>query len=369
MSVYNGIGELTQNLFNVFDPELIIEPSAGKTFRTGNIEYDHLKGLEGVAYVTELVEENAWLTLKQAEAIVQLRGVEQNYGHATGLDTMLYEGEFLLSDDNTHYLLLGWNIMMRLGVNSMTNVPLSVHIPKRGTKSIGLTMDEAFMNGYAYVAGTFQVQEEIDNLYAVTDIDFVRQLMNYADDEVTALAVELREDANLAKVKKKMLSQLGDGYTVKDRYDQKPLYYKIFRSERLGVFLILSLIVLISTLNIIASLSLLITNKRKDISTLRALGMTSKDVRRVFFDEGLMIALVGVIAGLVTGFAVCMLQQHFGIVKIGANAIVDAFPVAMRVVDFVATFGVVTLLSAFVVWLTVRHVGIQEPRPTVGGTQ
>ena len=355
MSVYNGIGELTQSLFNVFDPELIIEPTEGKTFKTSDICYGQLSTTEGVEMVSPIVEENAWVTVRQAEAIVQLRGVEEAYGRSSGLDTLMFEGEYLLSDDENYYMLLGWNIMMRLGINSMTNIPLAVHIPKRGTKSMGLTMDEAFNNGYAYVAGTFQVQEEIDNLYVVTDIDFVRQLMNYAPDEVTALAVTLDGKAKPEKVKKDLRNMLGNKYTVKDRYEQKPLYYKIFRSERLGVFLILSLIVLISTLNIIASLSLLIINKRKDIATLKALGMTRNDIRRTFSMEGFMIALVGVVAGLLLGFIICLIQQHFGIIKIGPNAIVDAFPVAMRMVDFVATLVVVMLLSSLVVWLTVRH--------------
>lgn len=355
MSVYNGIGELTQSLFNVFDPELVVEPTEGKTFKTSDICYGQLSTTEGVEMVSPMVEENAWVTVRQAEAIVQLRGVEEAYGRSSGLDTLMFEGEYLLSDDENYYMLLGWNIMMRLGINSMTNIPLAVHIPKRGTKSMGLTMDEAFNNGYAYVAGTFQVQEEIDNLYVVTDIDFVRQLMNYAPDEVTALAVTLDGKAKPEKVKKDLRNMLGNKYTVKDRYEQKPLYYKIFRSERLGVFLILSLIVLISTLNIIASLSLLIINKRKDIATLKALGMTRNEIRRTFSMEGFMIALVGVVAGLLLGFIICFIQQHFGIIKIGPNAIVDAFPVAMRMVDFVATLVVVMLLSSLVVWLTVRH--------------
>ena len=359
MSVYNGIGELTQSLFNVFDPELLIEPAEGKSFRTSDIDYAGLTQTDGVNVVSQIVEENAWITLRQAEAIVQLRGVDETYGKATGLDTMILEGDYTLTPyTTTPYtttpILLGWNIMVRLGVNSMTNVPLAVHIPKRGTTSLGFTIDEAFNNGYAYPAGTFRIQEEIDNLYTVTDIDFVRQLMGYTPDEVTALAVTLAKSANIDKVKRELRHKLGDHFTVKDRYEQKPLYYKIFRSERLGVFLILSLIVLISTLNIIASLSLLIINKSKDIATLRAIGMTRRDLQRTFFTEGVMIAIVGVVAGLLLGFVICLLQQHFGIVKLGANAIVDAFPVSMRLVDFIATLGIVTLISSLVVWLTVK---------------
>ena len=286
MSVYNGIGQLTQSLFNIFDPELLIEPAQGKTFHTSAIDYDALQNTPGVENISQIVEENAWITLRQAEAIV------------------------------------------------MTNTPLALHIPKRGTSSIGFSMDEAFNNGYAFPAGAFRIQEEIDNLYVVADIDLVRHLMSYAPDEVTALAVTLKDSKQMASVKRRLRTLLGDGYTVKDRFDQKPLYYKIFRSERLGVFLILSLIVLISTLNLIASLSL------------------------VFFTEGILIALVGVVAGLLLGFITCLLQQHFGIIKLGANAIVDAFPVAMRLIDFVATFLVVTLLSTLVVAFTVRRAKI-----------
>ena len=364
MSVYNGIGELTQTLFNVFDPELIIESDKGKTFSTDNIDYQALKAIDNVAVVSEIVEENAWLTLHQSEAIVQLRGVDANYHLGCGLDTMLTDGQYILKETteygNRNYLLFGWNIMMRMGVNSMTNTPVAVHIPKRGTTSLGFSIDEAFNNGYAVPAGAFSIQEEIDNMYVVADIDFVRDLMSYDSCEVTSLAVSFNDHSSRAirSSKKQIQSLLGDNFTVKDRYEQKPLYYKIFRSERLGVFLILSLIVLISTLNLIASLSLLIINKRKDISTLKAIGMERKEIQRVFFSEGVLIALVGCVGGLLLGFVVCVLQQHLGIVKLGANAVVDAFPVSMRVVDFVATFIVVTLLSSLVVTFTVKRAKI-----------
>lgn len=355
MSVYNGIGELTQKLFNVFDPELKVEPVEGKTFRASDIDYDALLGSDGIETVSQIVEENAWITVHQAESIVQLRGVDDHYSELCGLDTMIAEGEYLLKDNGVNYVLLGWNVMIRLGINSMTNTPMAIHIPKRGSSAIGLSMDEAFNNGYAYPSGTFSIQEEIDNTYVIADINFVRELMGYQADEVTSLAVKVRDGRNIVKIKKEMRDKFGDKYSVKDRYEQKPLYYKIFRSERWGVFLILSLIVLIATLNLIASLSLLIISKRKDISTMRALGMEESDIQRVFFTEGVLVAGVGIVSGLVIGFVVCVLQQQFGIVKLGANAVVDAFPVAMRVVDFVATLLIAGILSSAVVGLTVRR--------------
>lgn len=381
LSVYNGIGRLTQSLFNVFDPELIIEPTQGKTFHLSDLPeglYDSTS-VAAMGYpVSAIVEENAWITVHQAESIVKLRGVDASYGRLSGLDTMIFEGQYLLKEDTrdlpTNYLLLGYNIMVRLGVNSMTNRPIAVHIPKRNSASIGFSIDEAFNNGYAYPSGSFHIQEDVDNLYVVADIDFVRRLMNYAPDEVTSLAVNLSgnigpsnnlsiqksekqnvlSSRKIETVKKQLRSLLGPDFSVRDRYEQKPLYYKVFRSERLGVFLILSLIVFIAALNLVASLSLLMVSKRNDSRTLMSMGMEKRDLEKVFIAEGQLISIVGVIIGLVLGFIICILQQQFGIVKLGANAVVDAFPVAMRPIDFISTFVVVVGLSTLVVFFTVK---------------
>lgn len=360
LSVYNGIGNLTQSLFNVFDPELVVQPVQGKSFGTSAIAYAELQSTPGVAAVSEVVEENAWVTYRDNESIVTLRGVDDGYAAISGLDTMIYDGQYVLHEGGISFLLLGADLYYNLGINSYSNSPLAVHIPKRGG-GIGMTMEEAFNTDYAYVAGNFYVQQDIDNQYAVAPIDMVRRLLNYAPDEVSWLAVALDKGANVDRVKASLQQLLGDEYAVKDRFEQQPLYYKIFRSERLGVFLILSLIVLIATLNLVASLSLLIIDKRKDVATLKSMGMEDRDIRRVFFDEGLIIGLVGALGGLAVGFAICWLQQRYGWVKMGSdNLIVNAFPVAMRVQDFVYTFVLVAALSTLSVLFTVGRAKIGD---------
>lgn len=371
LSVYNGIGKLTQNLFDVFDPELIIEPMEGKTFHTESIAYTDLCRMQGAGYVSQLAEENAWITHKHNEAIVQLRGVDESYQAMTGLDTLMYEGCYVLKSEveqdslgedevpmhPTYFLLFGGEIYDNLGLNSYTNSPVALHIPKRGS-GIGMTMEDAFNIGYAYPAGCFFIQKDIDMRYVVAPIELVRQLMNYAPDEVTSIAVSVANGYDVDEVKAQIQQLLGSEYSVKDRFEQQPLYYKVFKSERMGVFLILSLIVLIATLNLIASLSLLIIDKRRDIHTLRSIGMDNSTIRRTFFIEGVLIALVGVASGLVLGFLICFVQQQFGIIKMGSNFITDAFPVAMRLLDFVATFAMVSLLSLLAVTFTVKKARI-----------
>ncbi len=370
LSVYNGIGNLTQSLFNSFDPPLLVEPARGKTFHTGDMEFAKLQQLVGVEEVSCIVEENAWVTHLHNQAIVSLRGVDESYSKITGLDTLIYEGVYGLKasaessdarlggetesvDRSVYFLLFGAEVYHNLGIREASNVPVAVHIPKRGM-AMGLTVDQALNTAYAYSGGNFYIQQDIDNRYVVADIDFVRRLMNYGPDECTALAVSLQPVANVKKLRQEVIELLGDGYTVKDRFEQQPVYYKVFRSERLGIYLVLSLIVLISTLNLVASLSLLVLDKKNDIDTLRNMGMLQSGIRKTFRIEGVMISIVGVVVGLLVGFFICFLQQWFGIVKMGDNFIVSAFPVAMRGVDFLLTFLLVASISTLSVFLAVR---------------
>ncbi len=359
LSVYNGIGELTKSLFNTFDPELVIEPSEGKTFRLTEIGLPDIVATEGVAEVVPLASESAWMTYGDQQAIVTLRGVGDGYHRLTGLDTLLNDGHYQIADNT---LIVGGEIFYRLGMKIPSALPAAVHIPKRGTTAMGLTLDEAFNIAYAYPVANFFIQQDIDNRYVVTDIALVRRLMNYAPDECTSLALRLELGANPSTVKKSLNSSLltpHSSLTVKDRYDQQPLYFKIFRTERLGIYLILSLIVLISTLSLVASLSLLIINKRDDIFMLKSMGMTVRQVRRSFLAEGLLICAVAVVAGLLAGFVVCFAQQHFGLIRMGdGNFVVEAFPVAMRAQDFLWTFLLVMLISTLSVTLTVRRARI-----------
>ena len=358
LSVYNGIGEITKGLFGTFDPELVIEPAEGKTFHTSDLDYAALCGTDGVAVVSQVVNETAWVTYGQEQAIVRLRGVDSNYHFVSGLDTLLNEGVYALDQA----LMLGGEVYYTLGIRPHANLPVAIHIPKRGTTSLGLTMDQAFNTAYAYPAGYFFIQQDIDRQYAVTGIDLVRTLMDYAPDEVSALALALQSGANTDRVKRQVASRLstaGTRLTVKDRYEQQPLYFKIFRSERLGIYLILSLIVFISTLSLVASLSLLVINKRDDVFTLKSMGMTPQRLRRAFRTEGMLICAVAVAAGLVLGFAACFLQQQFGIIRMGdGNFVVNAFPVAMRGIDFLFTFLLVMAISTLSVTLTVNHAKI-----------
>lgn len=347
LSVYNGIGTLTQSLFNIFDPELKIEATEGKTFHLDDIAYNDIISLPTVSYASPIVEENMWITYKERNKIATVRGVADNYAAMTGIDTMLHLGRFELTNSQSNqYIVMGLGVYYELGINSYdAHTPVGIHIPKRNAAIGGLSFERAFNSEYALTTGAFNIQDDFDRKYILANIDFVRQLMNYTSDEVSWIAINVLHPDDLSSTKAEIQRLLGKGYTVKDRFDQQPLYYKIFKSERMAIFLVAALIVLISTLNLISSLSLLIIDKRKDINTLKCMGANKHLIRTTFFTEGLLIALVGALSGMAAGFVVCLLQQEFGIIKMGENFVVSSFPVAMRAVDFVAVFVLVSLLS------------------------
>ena len=365
LSVYNGIGEITESLFGTFDPELSVEPTRGKTFHTDTLDLQGLRSIEGVDKVSCIVNEVAWITHGENQAIVKLRGVDNDYAAVTGIDTLIFRGQYMLGDSSVHYLIVGGQIFNDLGMflpeeRNHVPSPAVVHIPKRGTTSINLS--NPFNEQEAVPVAYFFIQQDIDKEYVITDIDFVRQLMHYDTDECTSLAIKLKPGADPQKVKETLNSSLITHHSsliIKDRYDQQPLYFKIYRTERLGIYLILSLIILISTLSLVASLSLLILNKRDDIFMLCSMGMEQRNIRRAFLFEGLLICATAVVAGLLLGFIICYLQQEFGIIGMGdGNFVVPTFPVSMRVVDFFITFLLVMAISTLSVSLTVRRARI-----------
>lgn len=371
LSVYNGIGNLTQGLFNAFDPELKVESVKGKSFHLEDIDTLKMQNLPGVATFTQIVEEAAWATHRQNDAIVILRGVDERYPKATGIDTMLYQGSYVLHDNvnlinpetglmqqqEMDYIILGSEVYYRLGLHANDNSPIALHIPRRGS-AIGVSMDQAFNSRQVMPSGTFFIQQDIDSRYVLAHIDLMRGLLDYDRDECSSLSIVLDGSQSTQKVKSDLKRLIGPEFKVLDRFDQQPLYYKVFRSERLGIYLILSLITLISTLNLVASLSLLIIDKQHDISTLRSMGMPPQSIRKVFFLEGLLISAVGIAAGLLLGFIACFLQLHCGLIRMGDNFIVNTFPVAMRGIDFLYTFLLVASLSSLSVFLTTRHARI-----------
>lgn len=361
MSVFNGFEDLLTRLNNSFDPDIKVIPVSGKTFVPDANFESVLQECDFVSSVSYTLEENALLQYNGKQVIATVKGVDDNFFEVTGLDTMVVRGESLLHNGKSSCAIMGGGVAYSLGVICDYLEPLVASVPSRTAEIKGNFSDAAsdILNSVSmYVSGIFAIQQEYDARYVLMPIDDVRRLLEF-DDEVGAAEIKLRQGKLYEDAVAQLSLKLGDSFKILDRNMQHEYAYKIMQSEKWAIFMILIFILLIASFNIIASITMLIIDKRHDISILRSMGADDSAIRRIFFIEGLGISLVGAIVGLFVGGIVCWLQMTYGFVKLGGGGgsfIVDAYPVAIHVVDVMWTFVAVMIIGLFAAWIPVRFV-------------
>lgn len=346
LSVFNGFEQVVTSLFNSFDPDIRITVKEGKTFDTNTLPLDRIDSIPGVGESVEVVEENALLKYKDNQQIARIKGVSDNYSRVTALDTMIVSGKMLLQQGERNFTVLGYGVAYKLGINvSEFDEALGVYVPRRGqTQSV--LLNRVFKAKKIVPSGIFSIQQEIDSKYVLLPLRFARDLLDY-ENQVTALEVYLREGAPSQEIKEKLIQMTGDDFKVEDRYQQQAVLYKIMKSEKWVTYLILTFILIIATFNIIGSLSIIMVDKKEDISFLWNLGADKPMIRKIFFIEGGLISLSGAAAGLLLGGIICWLQQAFGLVQLSTSGsfVISAYPVKMEWMDFVAVLGTVIVIG------------------------
>jgi len=356
LSAFNGLDNLVRSLFSTFDPDLKITVAEGKTFSSEHENIKKLKAHEGILYLSEVIEENALLRYGEKQYIATIKGVGDDFIKMSGIDSMIYDGEFLLKDQKNSYAIVGQGIAstLSMGLNFIT--PIQIYVPKR-TKNVILTPDKAFNRKYIFPSGIFAIQQDFDSKYIIVPIDFARELLDYTV-ELSSIELKIDPSYNQDRIQEELQALLGNEFEVKNRFEQQEFVYKIMQSEKWAIFLILTFILMIASFNIIGSLSMLIIEKKKDIETLRNLGANLKLIRKIFLLEGWMISILGAIGGLILGSIICTLQQQFGLVKIqgGESFVIDTYPVSMEIPDFLFVFLTVLLIGYLAAWYPVRYI-------------
>ncbi|MCF8231324.1 MAG: ABC transporter permease [Bacteroidales bacterium] len=346
LSVFNGFEQVVTSLFNSFDPDIRISVKEGKTFDAHTLPLEKIASTRGVRETVKVVEENALLKYKNNQHIARIKGVSDNYSRINALDTMMVSGQMLLQEGERNFTVLGYGVAYKLGLNvSEFDETLGVYVPRRGqTQSV--LLNRVFKAKKILPAGIFSIQQEIDSKYVLLPLRFARDLLNY-EDQVTAIEVYLSPEASTQKIKKKLIQLSGDDFKVEDRYQQQAVLYKIMKSEKWVTYLILTFILIIATFNIIGSLSIIMVDKKEDISFLWNLGADKSMIRKIFFLEGGLISLSGAVAGLLLGGIICWLQQAFGLVQLSTSGsfVISAYPVKMEWMDFVAVLATVIVIG------------------------
>ncbi|MCW3788725.1 ABC transporter permease [Plebeiibacterium sediminum] len=350
LSVFNGLHGLIGSLYGSFDPDIKVTAVEGKFFSTDSLKIKEIKELDGVIKVSPVIEDNALLKYNNRQVTAMVMGVDSTFREVTQLDSIIVEGKFNLRDKQGFGGAIGYVLADQLNVRVAFLTPLLIYVPQRN-KRINLNRpNEAFNTHYIHPKGIFLVKQmEYDSKYLLVDIDLVRKLFVYKDTEVTSLAIGLKEGSDSANIQEKIQGILGSGLKVENRHQQHASFYKMMRVERIMAYLILCFILIIATFNLIGTMSMLIFDKKEGIKILKSIGANKKMVTRIFLVEGWLISLIGVVAGLLIGIVLVLLQQHFGLIKFsgGNNFVVDAYPVALEIPDIFYSLITVTTIGFF----------------------
>lgn len=360
LSVYNGFNDLVAGMFSSFDPELKISPRTGKVFDPTTAEFQKVKQLPDIAWFGEVLQDNALVRYHDRQDIAVIKGVDENFSHLTLIDSILIDGSFILKDEVADYATLGVGLSAKLGAKPGFASPLEIYVPKRDEKVNLSNPASSFNQEYAYIGGVFLINQQVyDEGYMILPISLVRQLLKY-DKEVSSIELKLADGVDISSAKKQIKALLGDRFIVQDRYEQQEASFKMMQVEKWMTFLILSFILAIALFNVVGSLSMLMIEKKDDVRTLQNMGADDKLVRRIFLFEGWMISGFGAVIGIVIGLVLCLLQQHFGFIKLGQTTgafIIDAYPVRVVFTDLLVAFITVAAIGLMAAWYPVHYLG------------
>lgn len=359
LSVFNGFHDLVASLFTSFDPQLKVVPVEGKTAPSDDPILTQIRLLPEVDVATETVEDQALAIYQGKQAMVKIKGVEDNFSELSHITDILYgDGTYSLHAANLEYGILGIRLAQTMGIGAQWDGYLKIYAPKKEGQLDLSNPGEGFVADSLNSPGVlFSVrQSRYDKNYIVTSIAFARNLFGQ-QGMLSDLEIRLKEGSNLNAVKAEMQKIAGTKYKVLDRFEQQEDTFKIMSIEKLMAYIFLTFILVVACFNIIGSLSMLIIDKKNDVVTLRNLGANDKQITRVFLFEGRMIAVIGAVIGIGLGLLLCLLQQQYGFVRLGESEgsfIVDAYPVSVHYTDVAIIFVTVIAVGWLAVWYPVR---------------
>ena len=356
LSVFNGMEGLVRTSFNSFNPDNQILPLEGKAFSLDTFPMEELRQLKGVQAAYEVVSDMTLMTYNEKQLLVSVKGVSTDYLHDTGIDTLLYDGNASLRCGEGPAAVMGAVAAGNIQLNLHSPEQLKVYYPKRLLKNLS-DPSRAFNIDYITPVGVFASYTEYDEKYVFVPLDFARSIMNY-ESEVTSVELKLRNSHDYAKIRPSIEQVLGGHYLLKDKYQQEETLYKTMKSEKLMVFVILAFILVVAGFNMIGTLSMLIIEKKDDLSVLYAMGARKSLVRKVFMVQGGFISLLGGLAGLLIGLLICFLQMKFHIVGLGDGSsgyLINYYPVQLEWLDFVMVLLTILIISVITSYIPIRY--------------
>ena len=358
LSAFNGLEKVISLMNNRLTPDFQIAAVKGKTIDLATFPLNQLKDIQGVDYVIPTITEDALFRANEKQHIGQVKGVGLEYQKIDRLNEIVFGGgDLVLSDEDEHYFAVpGAGVAWYLGINAYNPYAMvRIYVPKRGNASL-MNLENSFNSDVVTVRSVFSTEQEQDEKLVLVPFEMLSELLEY-EDKATNVELFIAPNADINKVKKTVASIIGSDYTVKNQQEQQETLYKIMRSEKWAVYIILTFILILATFNVVGSLSMLMIDKRKDKEILKAMGADNRLVQKIFMNEGLLISVAGGIIGLLLGIILVLLQQQFGFVKFGTggNYVVEVYPVLLKLKDVLLIFATILVVGCTSAFLTVRH--------------
>jgi lipoprotein-releasing system permease protein len=353
LSVFNGFEKVILSLYSNFTPELKIETRLGKTFDPNTPYFTALHSDPQLFSFTQVLQEKALIKYGDKPFLGTVKGVSDDFLKNKQLDSTVQNGSFTLKSEGRNFAVIGSTIQGNLGINVHDELsPIQIYSPSRTVVNSANPLDE-FRVRSINASGVFGIQQDFDDI-VVTPIEFARDLLDQPK-EVSSLELTYKKGTDLTSVQNKIIDAIGKNFTVKNRKQQNTELYKTLNYERWSIFMILTFVLIIAIFNIIGSLTMLVMDKRADIAILSSLGANKMLIQGIFFFEGMMISVFGCIVGIALGLGFCLLQQHYGLIKMGATlSVLDAYPVDLEITDFGLVFLTVGAISVIASGISAR---------------
>lgn len=357
LSFLNGLEGLVAGMNDAFDPDFRVSPRYAKVFVPDSAQIKKVEDLPQVLRIDSVLEENVVVRYGDAQEIAMMKGISSSKELTERLDTLSVGGLPVLRKDSQDFAVFGLNIATRLNVNIHNDMtPANIFVPRRGYDFNHLNPQNSLNSRYIYPSGIILISEDQDKDYMLTPLSFAREVLEYPD-EVTALEITVDPDANVEQLRKKLSGIFGDEFEVLDRYMQNESAYTVFRTEKWVTFAILTFVILIAGFNVVGALTMLVLEKKRDISLLRSMGATDRMIRGVFMREGMLITFFGATIGMILGVAFVIIQDWKGIIRLD-QGIVEYWPTELRAGDVLIAYVTVlvlgVILSLYPAWKSIR---------------
>jgi lipoprotein-releasing system permease protein len=361
LSVFNGFESLVQSLYGDFYADMQIVPATGSyaTFSPAFIK--QVQQVNGIKTISFEIEEKAVLVNGPYQAIVYLKGVDENFKHVSNLSEHVIRGKYDLGTTDKPLLVSGVGVENATGADPEAKMlpDLVVYLPNR--KATDLSNLDAMHSYNVQPSGTYMVQQDFDDKYVFTNLAFMQYMLDLKPDEYSSIELSLNNNDDAKKIKQQLQSVAGKDFIVQTRYEQNQSLFTAMQIEKWVIYAILALILLVASFNMIGALTMLVLEKQKDIAVLKAMGADNNRIQKIFLNEGFVLAGVGGLSGMLLAFIICALQMKFKLIKLqGGTFLIDYYPVKMYATDFILVTLTVVTVAILAAWIPSRKASVQE---------